>query len=67
MRNSNTTAHTNNLIQRASNANSIMAQLLIKNTVTQISISDNEVLVIDIHLSNNQNLILATTYCPNRN
>ena len=30
-------------------------------------ITDNEALVIDIDLSNNQNLILATTYCPNGN
>ena len=30
-------------------------------------ITDNEALVIDIYLSNNQNLILATIYCPNRN
>ena len=30
-------------------------------------ITDNEVLVIDIDLSNNQNLILATIYCPNGN
>ena len=30
-------------------------------------ITDNEALVIDINLSNNQNLILATTYCPNGN
>ena len=28
-------------------------------------ITDNEALVIDIDLSNNQNLILATIYCPN--
>ena len=28
-------------------------------------ITDNEALVIDIDLSNNQNLILATVYCPN--
>ena len=27
--------------------------------------TDNEALVIDIDLSNNQNLILATIYCPN--
>ena len=31
------------------------------------TITDNEALVIDIDLSNNQNLILATIYCPNRN
>ena len=30
-------------------------------------ITDNEALVIDIDLSNNQNLILATIYCPNVN
>ena len=30
-------------------------------------IADNEALVIDIDLSNNQNLILATIYCPNEN
>ena len=30
-------------------------------------ITDNEALVIDTDLSNNQNLILATIYCPNRN
>ena len=30
-------------------------------------ITDNEALVIDIDLSNNQNLILATIYCSNRN
>ena len=30
-------------------------------------ITDNEALVIDINLSNNQNLILATIYCPNGN
>ena len=30
-------------------------------------ITDNEALVIDIDLSNNHNLILATTYCPNGN
>ena len=30
-------------------------------------ITDNEALVIDIGLSNNQNLILATIYCPNGN
>ena len=30
-------------------------------------ITDNEALVIDIDLSNNQNLILATIYCPNEN
>ena len=30
-------------------------------------ITNNEALVIDIHLSNNQNLILATIYCPNGN
>ena len=30
-------------------------------------IIDNEALVIDIDLSNNQNLILATIYCPNGN
>ena len=30
-------------------------------------ITDNEALAIDIDLSNNQNLILATIYCPNRN
>ena len=30
-------------------------------------ITDNEALVIDIDLSNNQNLILATIYCPNGN
>ena len=30
-------------------------------------ITDNEALVIDTDLSNNQNLILATTYCPNGN
>ena len=29
--------------------------------------TDNEALVIDIDLSNNQNLILATIYCPNGN
>ena len=28
------------------------------------NITDNEALVIDIDLSNNQNLILATIYCP---
>ena len=28
-------------------------------------ITDNEALVIDIDLSNNRNLILATIYCPN--
>ena len=31
------------------------------------SITNNEALVIDIDLSNNQNLILATIYCPNGN
>ena len=30
-------------------------------------ITDNEALVIDIDLSNNQNRILATIYCPNGN
>ena len=30
-------------------------------------ITDNEALGIDIDLSNNQNLILATIYCPNEN
>ena len=30
-------------------------------------ITDNEALVIDIDVSNNQNLILATIYCPNEN
>ena len=30
-------------------------------------ITDNEALVINIDLSNNQNLILATIYCPNGN
>ena len=30
-------------------------------------ITDNEALVIDINLCNNQNLILATIYCPNGN
>ena len=30
-------------------------------------ITDNEALVIDIDLSNNQNFILATIYCPNGN
>ena len=30
-------------------------------------ITDNEALVIDIDLSNNQNVILATIYCPNGN
>ena len=30
-------------------------------------ITDNEALVIDIDLSNTQNLILATIYCPNGN
>ena len=30
-------------------------------------ITDNEALVIDIDLSNNQNIILATIHCPNRN
>ena len=30
-------------------------------------ITDNKALVIDIDLSNNQNLILATIYCPNGN
>ena len=30
-------------------------------------ITDNEALVIDIDLSNNQNLTLATIYCPNGN
>ena len=30
-------------------------------------ITDNEALVIDIDLSNNQNLILATIYCANGN
>ena len=30
-------------------------------------ITDNEALVIDIDLSNNQNLILATIYCTNGN
>ena len=30
-------------------------------------LTDNEALVIDIDLSNNQNLILATIYCPNGN
>ena len=29
--------------------------------------TNNEALVIDIDLSNNQNLILATIYCPNGN
>ena len=32
-----------------------------------IIITDNEALVIDIDLCNNQNLILATIYCPNGN
>ena len=31
------------------------------------TITDNEALVIDIDLSNNQNLILVTIYCPNGN
>ena len=31
------------------------------------TITDNEALMIDIGLSNNQNLILATIYCPNGN
>ena len=30
-------------------------------------VTSNEALVIDIDLSNNQNLILATMYCPNGN
>ena len=30
-------------------------------------ITDNEALVIDIDLSNSQNLILTTIYCPNGN
>ena len=30
-------------------------------------ITDNEAFIIDIDLSNNQNLILATIYCPNGN
>ena len=30
-------------------------------------ITDNEALVIDIDLSNNENLILAAIYCPNGN
>ena len=30
-------------------------------------ITDNEAFVIDIDLSNNQNLILTTIYCPNGN
>ena len=30
-------------------------------------ITDNEALMIDIDLCNNQNLILATIYCPNGN
>ena len=30
-------------------------------------VTDNEALVIDIDLPNNQNLILATIYCPNGN
>ena len=30
-------------------------------------ITDNEALVIDLDLSNNQNLMLATIYCPNGN
>ena len=30
-------------------------------------ITDNEALVIDLDLSNNQNLILAAIYCPNGN
>ena len=30
-------------------------------------ITDNEALVIDVDLCNNQNLILATIYCPNEN
>ena len=30
-------------------------------------VTDNESLVIDIDLSSTQNLILATTYCPNEN
>ena len=30
-------------------------------------ITDNEALVIDTDISNNQNLILATIYCPNGN
>ena len=30
-------------------------------------ITDKETLVIDIDLSNNQNLILATIYCPHGN
>ena len=29
-------------------------------------ITDNEALAIDVELSNNQNLTLATIYCPNR-
>ena len=37
-----------------------------RNTYFNI-ITDNEALVIDIDLSNNQNLILATIYCPNGN
>ena len=31
------------------------------------TITDNKALVIDLDLSNNQNLILATIYCPNEN
>ena len=30
-------------------------------------VTDNEALIIDIDLSNNQNLILAAIYCPNKN
>ena len=44
--------------------------VIIKNTVTYVHfniITDNEALVIDIDLCNNQNLILATIYCPNGN
>ena len=31
------------------------------------TITDNEALTIELELSNNQNLTLATIYCPNRN
>ena len=31
------------------------------------TITNNKALVIDIDLCNNQNLILATIYCPNGN
>ena len=34
---------------------------------TDFNVTDNEALVIDIDLSNTQNLILATIYCPNGN